>query len=69
MSQAKLFEDDWENWIPSLANQEMKEEIVRTMDIVMSAHALDPDPASRPQSIEMARGVLREATATYKAVS
>ena len=65
----KLFEDDWENWIPSLPNQDMKAEIVGTMHVVMSAHALDPDPASRPQSIEMAREVLRAATTTYKAVS
>lgn len=64
-----LFEDDWVNWLPSLPNQDMKEEITRAMDVVLSAHALDPDPGSRPQSIQMARKLLRAAATAYKGVS
>lgn len=64
---SKLFEgDDWVEWLPGPSRADCKQGVKLAVNFVVGEGALHPDPESRPQDVEAARGVLTEAVALYE---
>lgn len=64
---SRLFEgDDWVDWLPGPSRADCKQGVKRAVDFVLGKGVFHPDPESRPQTIEAARGVLAGAVAIYE---
>lgn len=64
---SRLFDgDDWVRWLPGPSSADCKQGIRLAIDFVVEKGALHPDPDSRPQDVDAARGLLTEAVALYE---
>lgn len=53
-------------WLPASSRAPCKNGLLEVIQLVLNAGMLHPDPKTRPQTVEAARGFLEEALKIYK---